>query len=331
MATGNLILGTARKKLGDVVMYRRGGKQVSRIRVIPKNPQSAKQAVQRMCLAESAKLTGALKKLVNHSFEGVPVGEKSLGYFRKVALSALRSAALVYFDGGTQTNVNFALKGSPAVGIINGLLISRGTLPQPPAYILSEDGINVQVSEDLQTLLESMSDYESFLKQVFNCSPGDQVTFIAYGHSGQAVASFVHDRGTEIDLADMYRYSRVTFKAAPEFDGPIDVSTYLPSEIVEDYEGVIPSLTKTDDNILIKLDDLVTPYDLAGYAVIISRKNADGTFSYSTSALKVNPDEIDENDADPTYLSYMKGQATVNVGDNLYLQNAELEPSSPNA
>ena len=118
MSKGNLFLGFGRGSVGDTVLYRAYGEQLARARNRnPKNPKSAKQAVQRMILATSSKMTAAFDPLVNHSFEGVAVGADSLRLFRKLAMNRLRSAAAGYLNDPSVVNVpaDFAIKGAPIV------------------------------------------------------------------------------------------------------------------------------------------------------------------------------------------------------------------------
>lgn len=72
MAKGNLILGTAQKKLGDVVLYRRNGVQQSRVRVRSiANPKTEGQALQRNYMAPVAKFYAPLAGVLERSWEGL--------------------------------------------------------------------------------------------------------------------------------------------------------------------------------------------------------------------------------------------------------------------
>lgn len=72
MAKGNLLLGTARNSVGDVVMYRREGSQVSRVRVRKiGNPKTTAQSAQRSLFAPVAKFFSPLAVVLERSFEGL--------------------------------------------------------------------------------------------------------------------------------------------------------------------------------------------------------------------------------------------------------------------
>ena len=72
MAKGNLILGTAKNSVGDVVMYRREGAQITRVRVRNvKNPKTNAQSFQRAIMAPIAKFYSPLSVVLERSFEGL--------------------------------------------------------------------------------------------------------------------------------------------------------------------------------------------------------------------------------------------------------------------
>lgn len=72
MATGNLFLGIARRKVGDVVLYRRNGQQVSRVRVRSiANPKSVGQALQRNYMAPISRFYSPLSDVLERSWEGL--------------------------------------------------------------------------------------------------------------------------------------------------------------------------------------------------------------------------------------------------------------------
>lgn len=84
MATGNLFLGTARKKLGDVVMYRRDGTQQSRVRVRSiANPKTEAQALQRNYLAPVAKFYAPLASVLETSWEGLSRSKSYTAFLKR--------------------------------------------------------------------------------------------------------------------------------------------------------------------------------------------------------------------------------------------------------
>lgn len=90
MAKGNLLLGTAKNSVGDVVMYRREGAQISRVRVRNvKNPKTDAQSFQRAIMAPIAKFYSPLSVVLERSFEGLSKA-KSHNKFNQVNANLAR-------------------------------------------------------------------------------------------------------------------------------------------------------------------------------------------------------------------------------------------------
>lgn len=91
MAKGNLFLGTAAKSVGDVVMYRREGAQVSRVRVRKiANPKTDAQCKQRAIMAPIPKFFSPLAIVLERSFEGL---SKSKSYSKFLKVNADKARA----------------------------------------------------------------------------------------------------------------------------------------------------------------------------------------------------------------------------------------------
>lgn len=89
MATGNWLLGGVKGKVGDLVLSKNNGTQITRARNrYPKNPKTTKQAMQRMSFAALSTFYNAFEnEVLNHSWQGVKYGGDSHNHFYKLALS----------------------------------------------------------------------------------------------------------------------------------------------------------------------------------------------------------------------------------------------------
>lgn len=334
MATGNLFLGTARRKLGDVVLYRTGGKQRSRVRVIPKNPKSAKQAIQRMVLATAAKMASAFEPIVNHSFQGVPVGAKSVQLFRQKAMNALRSAAAYAIDQTIEDSpaADFAIKGSPIIGALEGLQVSRGALSMQP-FTASTNALDIALTDALSaTAITTQEAYAAELAK-FGLTPGDQLTYIVLSqNNSEIVASAIIGESTENDFAQQIGFCRVTFKAElpDNFSGTLLDGTAINPALIEESFGALPAFsdeTLTAGHVLRAsfAGVLATGYVLMTAGAIRSQRNG-SDWDYSTCFMVRDVATLDANDATPTYMTYMDGVATIEVGGKYYLQHAVATP-----
>lgn len=334
MAKGIDINATLQGKRGGVVYYRRLGEQVSRIKVTPNNPKTAKQAVQRMILATAAKMASAYEPIINHSFEGTPVGLKSVQEFRRYAMNALRSAAAYVLNGGTENIpvADFAIKGSPIVGALHNLQISRGSLGMN-GYSTDDTALTLQLSSALSQSITTQDAYVAELRKL-GIAPGDQLTFVTLNESDQIVASFTNNGVTYNDYAQIVRFCRVVFKSElPEdFSGALLSGTAINSALIEESYGQLPSFNTSVSaggaNVLNAdftgvLEDGFTCKQIG---LIRSQKQDNGKFKYSTAYMKDGETNFDSNDAAETYPSYMDGVGEIHVGDTLYLRHAVAAP-----
>lgn len=128
MAKYNVFMGTARGKVGDIVLSRVDGKQVAR-QYIPtiKNPKTQGQIIQRAVLATVSKMYAAGKEIFDHSFQGKAVPNGAMQRFLKVNMDELRRQCLFSIENDEDPEANI------------GYVVSPGALsPTPNEYIISE-------------------------------------------------------------------------------------------------------------------------------------------------------------------------------------------------
>lgn len=135
MAIGNLFLGTARKTIGDIVMYRRNGEQLCRVRVRKiANPRTEAQALQRNYMAPVTKFYAPLADILERSWEGLD-RQKSLGAFLKTNAGLARSSGWYVVKGAGFTPLPYK--------------VSNGTLA-PLSYSDSELSLGGQSIADIK-------------------------------------------------------------------------------------------------------------------------------------------------------------------------------------
>lgn len=162
MSVNNLFLGTAKGSVGDVTMYRRNGKQVSRVRVREvANPRSEGQAISRCFLAPVARFYAPLAGCLERSWEG---RNKSDSYtqFLKKNIELARNEQL------------YVPKGAPYLAL--PYQVSKGTLP-PTVYDFT-DGLFAWL-RGFDTASPTLGDLSRTLIEAGYLS-GDQLTFIGF-------------------------------------------------------------------------------------------------------------------------------------------------------
>lgn len=220
MAKGNLLLGMGRGKLGDVVLYRQNGQQMSRPRVrVVKNPRTSGQQIQRMIQATIAYAYAGLKTIVDHSFEGVQYGGKSMNYFMKRNMDALRAKVLSLSNGGDA----FATFAIPNVRVLypNEFIVSNGSLsPCPtPTKVENASEASKLVFDQGWAAVPTLSD----VMLLFGADAGDQLTFLMLNNAlnkSDVVATLEGESAFATALA----VRRIKFKdsySQEELDAPI--------------------------------------------------------------------------------------------------------------
>lgn len=279
MSTGNLILGLGRRSVGDLTMYRRNGKQVTRVRVRKiKNPNSNGQLFQRAMLATVLKAYAAGKAIFDHSFEGVPVGAPSMSRFQKENLNALRQAVAADINGGV-----LAAAGG------QGVVVARGAVtPTPWKFIISRGSVvqrlfSVVPSSDANVLVAKMAaasgDAPTVAEYVAanSLAAGDIFTICAFGVlSGTGwSASAAGVYSTHYPTA--FGFIRLTVKA-----GAVTSTTAMSTATVADLFDVestgenIPATTTLQTLITdgIPVSDVVVDAETGSMGVIRSREDS---------------------------------------------------------
>lgn len=132
MAKDNLFLGFGRGKVGDLVMYRQNGTQVTRARNrSPRNPQTPLQLLQRVVLKTSSLAYSMLQELTNHSYQGRMEGTESQSRFTEMNVAMFRARLADEINSGdasvilSSDKTNYSRK-SDSLPEINPYVISEG-------------------------------------------------------------------------------------------------------------------------------------------------------------------------------------------------------------
>lgn len=301
MAQGNLILGTMKGKLGDVVAYNYNGKQAARVRRRQvSNPKTSKQAIQRAIAATVAKFVSAFAPVLNNSIQSESTKVKTLAKIRSLNMTMLRQQAALTYG-------NYAPKGSMYVAP-NNYIISRGSLAgiTPAdfngALVFADD---VLVLADAATLTAS---------QAFpTVAVGDQFTILA---------SFLED----IAEGSRVGYCRFAFKdnTTPVFLADSEQGGFILNPAAIDltkaegnWKGLHFSAGSGENSVWLGElfnDNFDQSADMGG--VIISREAG----KLRSNAVMITGDDTEYTLA-AVYPTYMDGGTPIDMPSELYLNN----------
>lgn len=315
-----MFLGLARGSVGDVTFYRRNAQQISRVRVRKvKNPQSNAQMWQRAINHTAVQAYSILKKICDHSFEGVSYGANSYSKFLSLNMDMLRREAgsTIQQQSGQRAYCPFDFKGISAMPYV----ISTGTIIAPKAEFSSVnlegrdvEGVKLFISMSSVTV-ESFT-YKNFADAI-GAQEGDQITVLAvpdpkvYGGIDEPLGLALHD--ARVILSP----SEGAFDETPFFVSQYGALVINKPNIRN--EGRMIFFADTSDNLHVCPDAMET--DNVGFAFIISRQQADGSWLRSPSTFLYNP--LYRENGYTLKQASDRGQIDLYVENDKYLNNAE--------
>ena len=274
MSKGNMLLGHARGKVGDLVFARVNGQQVTRARAaVVKNPQTEKQIIQRVILNTIIQAYARMSEICDHSFEGVPAGMASMNKFMKLNMNALRAKVANYVsqEGSFAGVYAFSPKGVNQF-TPNEYAIATGTLPSVDIVsITPQNGAQVAI-----TAAAAAATYGEIINSL-GLQRGDQITLV-----GQ----------------ELYTDGRAAFKFARIILDPREADgsqASLDTAFLDNGAINKPNPRNEGTDIDIATSTTALTFDLGessmyGAAVIVSRQKADGSWLRSNTTLTLASD-----------------------------------------
>lgn len=327
MSKGNLFLGTASGKVGDVVFSRQGGEQITRVRNrSPKNPQTPLQMTQRVIMSTVGKAYSLMAPIADHAFQGRSEGTMCQSRFTELNIALLRRAAAEALNDGsaeaiiTSQATNFNGKGDSLVAL-NPFVISEGSLPSPR---LQEIAGGVGVRLGITTTLATVT-YGDVINAL-GAQRGDQLTFVL-------LTTDQSEAGVDAGFANGFHFCRIILDPSEgdlttpflQTPGQADPNYYVNKPNAKNEGSITFSIgSGTNESILIPAVDGIgvnqTQYGEGAVGAILSRKSGE-MWQRSTSALVLYSAGFD------TQIHYL-GDAVMSymteAGSSLYLNQAEV-------
>lgn len=271
MSKGNMLLGHARGKVGDLVFSRTNGQQITRSRAaVVKNPQTEAQMIQRIILNTVSQAYSKMAPIVDHSFEGVQVGQKSMSYFMRKNMDQLR--AVVASSNGLYNAFSFSPLGQ-GIYSPNPYVIAKGSLPS----ISPEIALDEQEGDVLATINLSGNTYAAMVAD-YGLQRGDQITFVGITQTSETNTIFDFCRvildprdseGMEMDMNTVFAQGNAAANPSPRNEGQFGTFSFADSKLTFTFP---------------------TRGSYVACGVIVSRKNTDGSWLRSDSVLAVSSD-----------------------------------------
>lgn len=320
MGKNNLILGTARGKLGDVVFYRTGGEQRFRTRVRPTNPRTNAQLLQRCVVSTAVKFYSQVVEVCNHAFQNYEGSLKNhqrfmklnIDYLRKIALKNIETWSPIKFT--TQNYGNFTWKDSMDVAI-NQYQISEGDLTGVETTLTQHEGQNAIM---LGTMLNSNYGTATYdeVAEALGVNLGDQITmflFECYPDTGY-IKNTLYGRTI---ISPNSGIGTEKFFNNPNKENTGDVQLSIPNWGEENTGKIVLRNTITKSAYI---DETIT-----AWAIIVSRFE-NGKWRRSTSYVQAEDALLNKQTLLSAMISYEKDETS-----SLYLNQANNGSESQNS
>ena len=242
------------------------GKQVTKDRVTEvKNPRSSMQMEQRAIMSTVLKAYSSMKDICNHSFEGVPYGQKTMNAFISENINMIRKDV---------PDVNLSKWKGEAVP--NAYIISRGSIP---SVSYSVEGLSIGFTAKPTTI-----------GQFFDLFGATQV--------GDMVTTCIHDGAKFVWI----RYTRTAENQSKVLgDGKVSAS-FTPQKDIETNIGYGSELTSNSWEVSSSDGLVVLSIEAMSAGCIVSRKSEKGWLR-STSVMTFDDTTTNYASALATYPS----------------------------
>lgn len=176
----------AKGKAGEATIYQSGGNTIIRKATSNvKNPQTYGQMIQRVIAKTTMNQYSALQEIANHSFQGLPAGNKCMQRFlsRNMNYFRQRAAEIQAAGGSLYDFVQFAAVGSvkftPAA-----VILSEGKLPTMQVGIAPTGASQALLECNVSTNQQTPFTYQDVVDGL-GLKRGDQLTFVTVERNGQ--------------------------------------------------------------------------------------------------------------------------------------------------
>ena len=243
MAKGNLFLGEARGKVGDLVFYRAYGEQITRSRNRhSRNPNTNLQVAQRLIFATVSQAAKFMQPIVDHAFERYSSSNDNLRRFRRVNLDRLRTLCSQDFEegnAGDSSNVWMAVK-KTSVLIPNSYIISEGTLADPVVGVVSSSSAAIRpisiLFPSLQVPVSGTSTItpRAILSAVLGLSEdNDQLTLVTINKSSMKdVFTYISGLPGAVVASTAMTAMRLVMSPSAALDTPVSIATATAATVI---------------------------------------------------------------------------------------------------
>lgn len=318
MAKGNMLLGHARGKVGSVVFSRLNGRQITRaLAESVKNPRTDGQNVQRAIFATVNGFASAVRDIVDHSFQSYKEGATSVNRFVSINVKKLRE---LYLSGAA---VDIMPKGA-GLPYANPYRFSIGSLGVQRLFIgttATARHFGVYQESDWEG---NVTDAAMLQACIPAFAPGCEIAVIKVYYNETEHFHFV----TKDRAVFLSSFEGIT--------GDIVTANGINADYLDDSKTTDANVLRlvggsSGNKILAVSENLneVVPNTLVAAVVIVSQKDSEGKWQYTTSDMMCDEGWSEAHDLTAAINSYGNAAKTDTTSDQ-YLQQSSSTPQGEN-
>lgn len=320
MARGNMLLGHARGKVGSVVFSRLNGKQITRaLAESVKNPRTDGQNAQRAIFATVNGFASAVRDIVDHSFQSYKEGSVSVNRFVSINVKKLRE---IYLAGGA---CDIMPKGA-GLPYANPYRFSIGSLGVQRLFIGTTAAARHFAVYQEQDWEGNVTDAAMLQACIPAFAPGCEIAVIkAYYNENEHFHFVTKDRAVFKSSFDGIDPDEAVVAPGGINDSYLDMNKTTDAAILRVIGGSSGNkLLAVSEN----LNEAVAN-SLVAAVVIVSRKDSEGKWQYTTSDMVCDEGWSEAHDLTAAINSYGNAAKSDTTSDQ-YLQQSSQEQQGSN-
>lgn len=318
MAKGNMLLGHARGKVGSVVFSRLNGKQITRaLAESVKNPRTDGQNVQRAIFATVNGFASAVRDIVDHSFQSYKEGSTSVNRFVSINVKKLRELYL----SGAACDIMPKGEGLPYA---NPYRFSIGSLGVQRLFVGTVGNaryFGVYQEEDWEGNIDDTALMQACIPAF---APGCEIAVIkVYYNENEHFHFCTKDRAVFLSSFEGISGDIVTANGINA--DYLDASKTTKNDLLRLMGG------SSGNKVLAVSENLneAVANSLVACVVIVSRKDSDGKWQYTTSDMMCDEGWSEAHDLTAAINSYGNAAKADTTSDQ-YLQQSSSTPQGDN-
>lgn len=296
-------------KLAGTTLYKDSstGETVAREVVIPANPKTDKQLIQRVVMHTVGSSFAKMKEIVDHSFEGFKKGRDTQSYYIQQNIMWLRQRIRQAIQAGNTLEEIYGFLPLKEKGfVVNEYQVSMGSLPRVKATWGDADGVVAAITTNTyQAVIDALG-----------LQRGDQLTFLVLDQPFGSSDNYIG-----------FHYARIILDPT-NADG---TSAPLSTAFITDGAITLPSV-RNEGSLTMSIDSTGLHFSngnntVLGVAVIVSREAGDGKWLRSTEYLAV--EGVEGSNLQMCIDAAKAGTTTaINMPNEVYLNNAGVNSTA---